>query len=307
MVTPDTRKVLLFILKIISDKTGFFFWLFIRFISAILPLITIYQFSLVIRQLENRSAFSTLLWTLVLLFLVRILDNYLRLKSITRLDNAISNIGFDIQNYFLTDLKAATKEERHATIQAVRNFSDASTLTLSLFKQPGVDSLVSLLSIPVILFTRNWISFVLVVAYILIYYFIDLYTTQRYAHLKDIQNTKTETYYGKLQDSNDFDLEQHTWCRHYHRLCLWNFTEWFYLQNNAVFFNSLILLYLIYTVAAGQKDISELVLIAGYVSQVQPHLNSFSQIKDSFTDMMVGLRHLAANNSVSVLNLSDLI
>ncbi len=306
-MTTEAHRVLFFILKIITDKSAFFFWLLIRFISAILPLITVYQFSLVIRHLELQSSLPTLLTTIVALFVIRLLDNYLRLKSTTRLDNAISNIGFDIQNYFLSDLKTDSKEERHATVQAVRNFSDASVLTLSLFKQPGIDSLVSLITIPVILLTRDWSAFILTTAYILIYYFIDIYTTQRYALLKDHLYTKTERYYGKLQDSNDFDLEQHSWSRHYNRLCHWGYTEWAYLQNSAVFFYSIILLYLGYRVTAGRMDISELVLITGYVSQVQTHLNSFSQIKDSLTDMMIGLRRLAANNSVSVLDLDDLI
>jgi len=306
-VTRNTRKVLAFILRVIGDKRRLFFWLSIRCLSAVFPLITIYQFSLVVRQLESRSTLPTLLFTVFLLLLIRIVDNYLRLKSTTRLDNAISNIGFDIQNYFLTDLKSGTKEERHSTVQAVRNFSDASTLTLSLFRQPGVDSLVSLLFIPAILFTRDWTSFVLTVAYILVYYFIDLYTTQRYAHLKDILNTKTEAYYGKLQNSNDFDLEQRAWCRHFNRLCHWGFTEWFYLQNIAVVFYSSIILYLAYSVISGQKDLAELILIAGYVSQVQTHLNSFSQIQDSLTDMVVGLQHLAKNSHLSTISLSDLV
>lgn len=303
----ETHKVIAFIFKIITDKSSFFFWLFIRFISAVLPLITIYQFSLVIRHLEDKSTLQTLFLTTLVLFLVRLLDNFLRLKSTHQLDNAISNIGFDIQNYFLSDLKTNSKEERHATVQAVRNFSDASALTLSLFKQPGIDSLVSLFTIPVILVTRDWSAFVLTTAYILIYFFIDTYTTQRYASLKDNLYTKTETYYGKLQDSNDFDIEQHSWSRHYNRLCRWGFAEWSYLQNSAVFFYSLILFYLGYRVINGQMDISELVLITGYVSQVQTHLNSFSNIKDSLTDMMIGLRRLASNNSVPNLNLSDLI
>lgn len=301
------RKVVLFIFKIISDKSNFFFWLFIRFASAILPLVTLYQFSSVIRLVENRHPIGDIIPTIIILFLAYLTDNYLRIKSTTRLDDAISSIGFDIHNYFLSDLKTSSKEERHATVQAVRNFADASTLTLSLFKQPGVDSFISLAFIPIILFTRDFPSFIISLAYILVYYFIDIYTTQRYAHLKDIQNTKTESYYGKLQDSNDYDLEQHAWSRHFHRITNWGFSEWFLLQNTAVFFYSLMLLYLVSGVASGSRDISELILIAGYTSQLQVHLNSFSQIKDSLTDMIVGLKHLASNNSVSVVDLDDLI
>jgi len=124
---------------------------------------------------------------------------------------------------------------------------------------------------------------------------------------RDIQNLKTEVYFAKLQDSNDFDLEEKTYSRHFSRLSKWSFKEWFALQNTAVFFYALILLYLIYFYYSGQKTISEVVLIMGYANQTQVFLNSFSNIKDSLTDMFVSLEHLAKNKSVSVINLSDLI
>jgi len=306
-MSRETRKVFAFVLKIISDRTGLFFWAFVRFLSAILPLITIYLYSLVIKQLESKLSLSTIIITLVLTFIVRLLDNYFRLLSITRLEYIISNIGFDIHNFFLVDLKSESKEERAATIQAIRNFSDASSVTLNLIKQPGIDSLVSFLFIPVILFMIDFPSFIITLAYILIYFFIDTYTTQRYSQLKDIQNSKTEAYYAKLQESNDYDLEQKSYTRHFNRLCKWGFTEWSFLQNSSVFFYCLNLLYLIYSVYTGEKSISGLVLVMGYVTQTQTFLNSLSNIKDSFTDMNVGLEHLAKNEAISVIDLDDLI
>jgi hypothetical protein len=306
-MTPQTRKVLIFIFRVISRKTQFFFWLFIRFLSAFFPLITIYQFSAVIGLLEQKADYHTILIAVILIFVVRLIDNYLRLQSVTRLENVIGDITFDIHNYFLSDLKAETKEDRHAAIQAVRNFADASSMTLNLIKQPGIDSLVSFVFIPVALLFLDIRIFVLTVSYLLIYTFIDQFTTQHYAHLKDIQNTKTESYYAKLQESNDFDLEQTSYTRHFNRLAKWSFTEWFALQNTAVIFYSLILFVLIPGVLNGSMDISTVVLIMGYVSQTQILLNSLSQIKDSLTDMLIGLQHLANNHAVSTINLDDLI
>jgi hypothetical protein len=306
-MTLAVRKVLLFILKVASDKVGFFFWLFIRFVSAILPLITIYLFSLVVRQLELKADFDLLLSTVLLTLIVRLVDNYLRLLSITRLENVIGHISFDIHNFFLRDLQLEAKVDRHAAIQAIRNFADASSLTLNLIKQPGIDSLVSFIFIPTILLFVDFPSFIITLAYISTYYAIDHYTTQRYGHLRDILNTKTEVYYAKLQDSNDFDLEQSSYSRHFNRLVKWGFTEWSALQHTAVSFYCLLLIYLVYSVSLGQKDISTLVLIVGYTSQTQVFLNSFSHIQDSLTDMLVGLKHLAANHSLASLNLSNLV
>jgi len=300
-------RVISFILQLATNKTSFFFWLFVRFVSAILPLITIYQFSNVVSLLEAKSAFEPIFWALIWIFIVRIIDNFLRLKSITKLEYEISAISFDIHNFFLSDLKTEAKSERHEIVQSIRNFADASSVTLNLIKQPGIDSIVSICLIPPILFFLDFKVFILNFAYIFVYTAIDIYTTQRYAHLKDILNTHTETYYAKLQDSNDFDLEQKSWSRHFQRLANWGHTEWFSLQNTAVIFYCAILLYLIYLVTNGTKQVSDLVLIIGYVTQTQVLLNSISSIKDSLTDMLVGLERLAKNQTVSAIDLDDLI
>lgn len=306
-MNPSTRKVIQFIFKLTTEKRPLLFWMFVRFVSAILPLITIYLFSEIVKLLEQKATLNDIIVMVVITFIVRILDNYLRLKSVTKLEETIGNIGFDVHNFFLIDLKAETKEERHAIVQAIRNFADASTLTLNLIKQPGIDSIVSLVLIPIIILFVDFKVFVITLAYMIVYYFIDVFTTQKYAHLKDILNTKTETYYAKLQDSNDFDLEQKAWSRHFSRVTHWGFTEWFTLQNVAVFFYSITLLYLINQVVTGQKILSDLVLLIGYSAQTQILLNSFSSIKDSFADMFVGLQHLAKNQTISAIDLDDLI
>ncbi len=306
-VNAHTRKLILFILRILRQESAFFFWLFIRFISALLPLITVYIFSLAIKLIENKASVDQVFTYIGILFTVRILDNVSRLISISRLEYHISNVTFAVHNYFLTDIKAESREQRHESIQAIRNFADATGLMLRLIRQPGIDSFVSLITIPIILLFVDFRIFILEIAYIIIYYFIDTYTTQHYRYLRDIQNTKTEVYFAKLQDSNDIDLEQKSYTRHYNRLAKWNFTEWALLQNSAVFFYALILMFLIFEVINGQKDISNLVLIMGYITSTQTYLNSFSDIKDSLTDMSIALEHLAKNKTIAVLDLDDLM
>ncbi|MFA5749768.1 MAG: hypothetical protein WC895_00910 [Candidatus Shapirobacteria bacterium] len=302
-----TKFTVYLIFKIIQNKPRFLFWLFIRFLSALLPLVSIYLFSLAIRKLEINAIFTSVFFLMILILIVRLVDNFTRLKSVFKLDECISDIGFDAHNYFDKDLQTETKHERHEIIQAIRNFADASSITLRLFRQPGIDSIVSLVAIPTILFIVDFKVFVLEVAYILVYIIIDYYTTQKYIKFRDIQNTKIETYYAKFQESNDVDLEQKTFTRHFTRLSNWNFIEWFILQNTAVFFYTLIFAYSIIAVLSGQKHISDLVLIMGYVTSTQTFLNSFSEIKDSLSDVTVAIDHLAKNKNISVLNLNDFL
>ena len=302
-----TKITLFLIFKIIQDKKRFLFWFFVRFISSLLPLLTIYLYSRVIENIETKVVFSSLFFLILIILLVRLVDNFLRLKSIFKLDECISDISFDIHNFFTKDLHTKDKEERHQSVQAIRNFSDASSITLTLFRQPGIDSIVSLSIIPIILWFVDLRVFVLEMVYIVIYMIIDYYTTQKYVKLRDLQNTKTETYYGKLQESNDVELEQKTYTRHFTRISNWNFTEWFILQNSAVFFYCLILAYSIIAVYSGFKQISDVVLIMGYVASTQTYLNSFSEIKDNLANMTVAVDHLAKNKSISVIDLDDLV
>ena len=302
-----TQVTISLIFKIIKNKRRFLAWTTLRFFSALLPLLSIYLYSQVISNIENKIAFSTTFFLVLLVVTVRIFDNFTRIKSVVRLDECINDISFDIHNFFIKDLKNDNQEDRHQSIQAIRNFSDASSFTLTLFRQPGVDSIVSLITIPTILLFIDFKIFILEVTYIAVYMVIDHYTTQKYVKYRDIQNTKIETYYGKLQESNDVDLEQKTFSRHFTRLSNWNFTEWFLLQNSASIFYAIILAYSIITVVSGQKFISDVVLIMGYVASTQTFLNSFSSIKDSLTDMVVAVEHLAKNKDISVIDINDLV
>ncbi|MFA7676338.1 MAG: hypothetical protein WCY28_02955 [Candidatus Shapirobacteria bacterium] len=306
-MSKKTYQVVKLIFQIIQNKSRFIFWVTIRFISAIFPLITIYLFSKTINLVETKSDFSTIFFSIVIIFIIRIIDNFTRIKSVTKLDECISDIGFDVHNYFIGDIKPENKLERHESIQAIRNFAEATSWTLRLFRQPGIDSIISLISIPIIILFVDFKVFILVIAYIIVYYTIDYYTTQHYVNFKDIQNTKTETYYAKLQETNDVDLEQKTFSRHFSRLSNWCFTEWFTLQNTAVFFYVLIFAYLILSVSGGTKLISELVLIMSYIGSTQTYLNSFSEIKDSLADMSVAVDHLAKNKAISAIDFDDLV
>ena len=302
-----TKITLFLIFKIIQDKKRFLFWVFIRFLSALLPLLTIYLYSQVIDQVEKQVIFSSVFFLILLIFIVRLLDNFVRLKSLEALNQCISNIGFDIHNFFSQDIHTKNKEERNQTIQAIRNFADASKMTLTLFRQPGIDSIVSLVTIPIILYFVDIRVLVLFISYILVYFIVDYYTTQRYIKLKDIQNTKIENYYSKFQESNDVELEQKAYVRHFTRICNWSFVEWFSIQNVAVFFYSLILAYSAISVYSHIGQISDVVLVMGYASSLQTYLNSFSEIKDNLADMTVAVDHLAKNKHLSTIDLDDLI
>lgn len=306
-MNKKTKKIIKLMWQIIENKKRFLFWFTVRFFSVFLPLLTIYLFSKVINLVEIKADFSSIFFLILVTLAIKIIDNFTRLRSVTKLDECISDIGFDIHNYFIKDLKSETKLERNESIQAIRNFSDATALTLKLLRQPGIDSIISLITIPFIMLSVDARISILEVVYIIVYFVIDYYTTQRYIILKDFQNTKVESYYAKFQETNDIDLEQRTFSRHYTRLSNWFFTEWFTLQNTAVFFYILIFVYLIISVYTGTKLISDLILVMTYVTSTQTYLNSASEVKDSLADVDVAVNHLAKNKAISVIDFDDLV
>ena len=306
-MTRETREVLRFILKLLNNKKVFFFWSFVRLLSALFPLLSIYLYSRVIRLLEQGRPFSELSLQLLIILSVFIIDNLLRLLSVFNLEFLISNFQFYVHDYLISGLKIRKKAARHEAIQSIRNFSEAVRVALELFRQPGIDSLVSLVVAPAILFFLDFKVFVLEFAYLLVYYFTDVFTTERYAVLRNTLNLRVEDYYAKLQDSNDVDHESRQFTKQFRQLCNWGFFEWFSLQNIAVFFYSLILFYLAHSIFSGAKTVSQLVLIMGYVGSTQVYLNNLSTVKDRLTDTRVALVRLARSRSVLSVDISDLI
>ena len=244
---------------------------------------------------------------LLLIITINIVDNLARLRSIFKLEKIISNIQFELYNFLIRGLRTKIKEELLKSLESIRNFSNAVVITLQLIRQPGIDSIVSLIFIPGILFFLDFRIFVIVIAYIAIYYLTDHYTTQHYAHLKNTQNLKTENYYAKLEVSNKTRLVEREYSRQFKKFCDWNFFEWFVLQNIAVIFYSLVLLLLVFSVINHDKDIADVVLIIGYINSTHAFLNSFSDIKDKLTDTKVALARLARSPHIAAVRLKDLV
>ena len=295
------------IINMTTDKKSLFVWLFVRFLSAFFPLLSVYLFSLVVKFLETNQSPTKIIQLISLIFFIFVADNLTRLISTTKLDFVISNIQNDIQNIFSTGVKFRDKQNRHKSVQAIRNFTDAVSETLTIFKQPGIDSFVSFLTIPVILFFLDFKVFILQLAYMLTYLWIDVYTTERYVVIKNKHNAKIEAYYAKFQDSHDFKKEQRQLTLQFKKLCSWAFTEWFILQNSAKFFYTIILLYLVLSVSLGFHDISDLVLIMGYVTSTQAFLNSMSSIKDSLANTKVALDRLSNSRHHLAIDFDDLV
>lgn len=303
----ETRQLIRLIVRLIKTKNSFFFWFFIRFISTFLPLISVYLFSIIIRQLENGLPVNQIIFTLISLLFVYLSDNFTRLLSIHKLGYIISNTEFGIHQFLLAGVNTQDKKVRHETVQTVRNFSEAVRTTLEIIRQPGLDSLVSLFTIPLLLYFLDFKVFILALAYIAVYLFTDQYTTEKYVALKDIQNAKTEVYFAKLQDSNDVKTEDHQYQHQFQKLCSWNFLEWFTLQNIAVIFYSLVFLYLIFKTTHQLDQISDVVLIMSYIALIQTHLNSISNIKDRLADTEVALERLSNCRDCLSVDLSDLM
>lgn len=305
-MSAQTRQIK-FILNLISQPSSFLFWLSIRFFSALCPLVTIYLFSQIVSSLETKTSLDQILFWFIILIFVRFVEYFTTSLSVSSLDFIISNTQFNIHNFLLSGLKVSDKSLRHAAIQPIRNFADAVHYALDLFRQPGIDSFVYLIFIPSILFILDFKVFIIVIAYLLVHYFVDYYTTQHYRHLKNLQDARTENYYATLNETNHLENEEKFYTYQFNKLCFWNFKESLVLQFIHLVFYALVLFYLISTVVSGQKHLSDLVLIIGYLTSTQTLLDNFSLIKDRLTDVKIALTRLTRSHTVSSVNLDDLI
>ncbi len=305
-MSKDTIKTLRLIYSLTQNKKDFFVWLFVRLISALFPIATVYLYSRVVRALEMHSSLEILFGMVLAVLVSRFLDNFTRLLSTKKLDYIIACIQLNIQDILVSSINTQDKKTRHKAVQAIRNFSDASATTLMIFKQPGIDSVVSFLAIPIILLFIDFRVFILQLSYMIVYYYTDIYTTEKYAKLKNKHNSRVESYYAKLQTAKDFKYEQTLIAKTFKKVCNWGVIEWNLLQNTALVFYILILIYLVYCVSTGQKTISDLVLIIGYIDGTQVFLNNISSIKDSMADTKVALHRLLDNKKTLAVDYNDL-
>ncbi|MFA4827030.1 MAG: hypothetical protein WC596_02120 [Candidatus Shapirobacteria bacterium] len=299
-MTRETREAIKYIYRLIYEKNQFVFWFFIRIVSVLIPPLAVYLFSQIIRCLETSCTPNRTYFLVFLTFVFYLLDNFLRLLSVHKIQYLIYKTESHIQKFFTQDLQLQDKKKRHQAVQTIRNFSDATRLTMEVINQPGIDGFVSLFYLPTLVFFLDFRVFILQIAYILVYFFTDEYTTGLYAKIKEDQNKKIENYYGKLQSSNDISLESSQLLKQYHRLCAHGFWEWFSLQNTAVVFFSLVLIYLVYSVIVGNKQISDVFLLTSYLVSTQVFLNSISLVKDRLADTKVAIFRLSKNKTTSV-------
>ena len=305
-MSRDTLQTLRLIFKMVKDKKSFVFWLFIRFLSAGFPILTIYLYSRVVNALETGADFHLLFSLVIFVLISRLLDNFTRLVSTNKLDYVINNIQLDIQNIMVYGVKASDRKTRHKAIQAIRNFADATSTTLTIFKQPGIDALVSFITIPFILFLLDFKVFVIQAAYVIIYYFTDIYTTEKYTKLKNRHNSTVESYFAKFQTAKNFKFEQTLTSKAYLKVANWGIIEWLLLQNTAVLFYILTLIYLVFSFSQGTKSIADIVLIIGYLDGTQSFLNNISSIKDSMANTKVALHRLLDNQKSLAVDYDDL-
>ena len=281
-------------------------WFLVRIFSVLIPPLSLYLFSRVIKCLETNCYTSQIYLLILATFSCYLLDNLTRLISLSRLQYLVYKTESDIQNLFTHHLQTRNKQKRHVAIQSIRNFTEAVRLTLEVLIQPGIDGLISLFYIPIIVLSLDFNAFVIQISYILVYFFTDIYTTEKYRQFKKDQNKMVETYYAKLQDGNDVQEERHRLLHGYHRLSNWFFVEWFSLQNIAVTFYTLVFLYLTVSVLKKEKDFSDIFLICGYLSSTQIFLNSISSVRDRLTDTQVALTRLFKAKSKLAIDFDDL-
>lgn len=306
-MSKETRQAIKLILNFISGKQTFYFWLSIRALSVLLPPISLYLFSRVIHCLEFKCPTTDTQGLLFFTIISYVIYNFLKVISMHRLHFLTNRAECDIQGYLVDGLHTKTNKKRHTLIQSIRNFSEAARQTMEVLLNPGIDGIVSLFYLPILVLLTDFRVFIIQGAFILVYYFTDIYTTDHYKRRRDELDKSIEDYYAKLQDSNTVDTENTHLILNYASLSHWNIIEWLTLDNIATVFYGLSLVYLVASYLNGEKEVSQIILLASYFTSTRVFMEAITSVKDKLTDTKVALRRLLRSKHYLSLDFEDLV
>lgn len=306
-MTKESRQVALLILRFIEERRNFIFFLLLRIISVLIPPLSVNFFTKSLHCIETNCGQTTLITQLAITISSLFVANTLREISLHNIQYLINKAECDVQSVLIAGFNSKTTKTRHVLIQSMRNFSEAARTTMESLLGPGIDGLVLLIYIPFLTFFVDFRIFIIQIAYICLFYFVDVYTTDKYKDRRDDLDKNIENYYAKLQDSNKIDEENTALVNGYQNIYTFTMWEWLSLQNINAFFYSSILVFLIISLQNKEKQISDVVLLTSYLASTQSFLVTLSQVRDKLTDTKVALRRLLKSRAYNSVGFEDLM
>lgn len=259
----------------------------LRTLSAIDPLIETYLISLFVKILENNPNFNFIVWLIIAFFINRVVGNFLRGGGKTIMSNFLETVIIELEERLVYFIDPRVKD-RKAEIQAIRNLTQSLKRFSEYMKDVGIESIVSLFVIPGILFFVDFNIFLFTAGFLIIHFSITIFVSNKYEQDYEKFDASTENYYGKLQDSNEILKEANIVKKSIHRVQKVAFYMWEILQNTSAIYIALVILVVILEIMQGNRKISHLVLIYGYIKTLNLTIMQVSTLFSSVMEIKAG-------------------
>ncbi|HXK52603.1 hypothetical protein H6802_02550 [Candidatus Nomurabacteria bacterium] len=266
-------------------------YILLRLICTLGPLLVTFLFSLGIYRIEQRMSLSEIVLPLALILVTEIIEHLVRVGSKSLISFTTEKKLVEVQTDFLITFSPKEKD-RMEVVQAVRNLTHAIRRFVTHMIDDGFQGIVEFILIPFILLLIDVRVFYLEVSAISFYIISSYFLSRHYEVLYEKFDQVREKYYSRLLVNDRVkSYAEKVWGK-YGDVQSFRFISWFSLQSLVSFFKLSILLLVVRDVFMGTKQISELVLIAGYVVSTKKFLNDVTNIFEYYMEIKAGTRRL---------------
>lgn len=277
--------------KAILNK-GMYPWLFLRIVSSFGPLIVTYIFAEGIAAIEHGKPYELVLKIFLSLALVEVLEHLLRVASKAKIAYFTEGSMIQIQED-LVDTINPSEKHRKEVIQTLRNLTQSARKFVEFMYNNGVQGLISFVSVPIILYFVEIRVFYAIMILMFIYMVLTFYFSKLYEKYYEAYNAARERYFAELLAKNAVTRQANVILKKFIGIKRVFFLDWFSLQTLITIFTLAITVIVVKDIYLGLMEISDLVLIIGYVKESKGFLNNTTGAINHYMEVKAGVERVS--------------
>lgn len=243
----------------------FLFWTFIRIISSFGPIIATYIFAKGVQVIEDGQPITVAVKVFLILLVVELVEHLLRLASKTRMSLYTEEILVNIQEA-LNEYIHPDSDKREETIQTFRNLTQSLRRLVTHLYMTGIPALLSFIAIPIIIYFLDLRVFLILISMIIVYFFVTLMFSKEFKRDYEDFDESREDYFSSLLENTGIKRDASKLISKFKDVENTRFISWLSEQFIMSFFAFIIIILLVQDIYSGTKQLSDLVLIFGYIA-----------------------------------------
>ena len=266
-------------------------WLGVRILASFGPLAVTYIFSKAIEAIELGHSFNVVLEFFLWLLFIEVAEHLLRLSSKSMLGYYGEIALIKIQQQGVELLHPSSKV-RNELVQALRNLTQALRRFVMFSYNNGIQGLVSFASVPILLFFIDKRVFVVQVVLIVLYLIFNVYISKIYEQKFEKYDESREYYFSALLANKGTVKPANYVFKYFARVQKVFFINWFSVQNLVTLFIFIVTYIALKDLFVGTKNISDLILIVGYMKESKMFLNNITGLLARLMEIDAGVERL---------------